>query len=64
MMSEIVSPITMFDILNNDKGLDATLLMKFDEEALQGDTILDQMKDVGFESNNSILNLGTMFFVL
>ena len=30
MMSEIISPILMFDILNNNKGWDANLIFAFD----------------------------------
>jgi hypothetical protein len=44
--------------------LDASLFMNFDEEAQLDEAILDQMADIGFESNNSIKNLGTMYFVL
>ena len=64
MMSKMIRPIAMFDVLENNKGWDASLLMKFGEEDLKGEAISDQMKDIGFESNNSIKNLGTMFFVL
>ena len=64
MMSENLRPIAMFDVLENNMGLDASLFMNFDEEAQLDEAILDQMADIGFESNNSIKNLGTMYFVL
>jgi hypothetical protein len=64
MMSEYIRPIAMFDVLENNMGLDASLFMNFDEEAQVDEAILDQMADIGFESNNSIKNLGTMYFVL
>ena len=40
MLSEIVVPIIMFDVLNNDKGYDVTLLMEFDD-VNDGQGILD-----------------------
>jgi hypothetical protein len=48
MLSEILSPIVMFDILNNDHGFDISLLMNFDETQ-NGDEILDQMENIGYE---------------
>ena len=64
MMSENIRPIAMFDVLENNMGWDASLLMKFDEESQLGEAISDQMNDIGYESTNSIKNLGTMYFVL
>lgn len=64
MLSETISPIVMFDILNNEKGWDVNLLMSFDEEAQDGEDILDQMENIGYETNNCILNLSTMYFLL
>ena len=64
MMSENIRPIAMFDVLENNMGWDASLLMKFDEESQLGEAISDQMNDIGFESTNSIKNLGTIFIVL
>ena len=63
MLSGIISPIIMFDILANDKGYDVNLLMTFDEND-QGEDIIDQMENIGYESNNCILNLGTMYFMI
>ena len=42
MLMSIIMPIVMFDVLENDKGIDATLIYNFNEDA-QGDDILDQM---------------------
>ena len=54
----------MFDILSNNQGWDASLLMTFDEDAPQGKYVLDQMVDIGVESSNSVSILGTTFFIL
>ena len=32
MVISIIIPITMFDIFENDEGIDASLIMEFDEE--------------------------------
>ena len=63
MLMSIIMPIVMFDILDNDKDIDATLIYDFDDEA-QGDDILDQMEDIGYTTHYSILNLSTMYFVM
>jgi hypothetical protein len=41
MLTGIISPIIMFDILENNQGIDATLLMNFDDEAKNAEEILD-----------------------
>ena len=40
MLMSIIMPIVMFDILDNDLGIDASLIYNFSEES-QGDDILD-----------------------
>ena len=64
MITEIISPIIMFDVLDNNKDWDVTLLMSFDEQALNGEEILDQMENIGYPTSNCILNLKTLFFLL
>ena len=62
MLMSIIFPIVAFDILENDKGIDASLIFEFPEE--NADDILDQMEDIGYGSYISILNLCTIFFVM
>ena len=64
MFTEIISPIIMFDVLENKKEWDVTLFMDFDEQSLNGEEILDQMENIGYPTSNCILNLKTLFFLL
>ena len=64
MITEIISPIIMFDVLDNNKDWDVTLLMSFDEQALNGEEVLDQMENIGYPTSNCIINLKTLFFLL
>ena len=63
MLMSIIMPIVMFDILDNDQGIDASLIYDFDEDA-QGEEILDQMEDLGYETHYAILNLSTMYLMM
>ena len=38
--------------------------MEFDDEAQDGEDIIDQMQNIGYEANNCILNLGTLYFLI
>ena len=38
--------------------------MEFDEEAEDVEGILDQTQNIGYNSNNCILNLKTLYFML
>ena len=63
MLNNIIAPIMMFDILSNDKGWDVSLVLEYDES--QGAaSIMDQMKNIGYTSNNCSNNLGTMYLTL
>ena len=53
----------MFDILSNDKGIDSTIIFKFDEKSFEG-ILFDQLSDIGYSSSNSVVNLSTLFYVL
>ena len=64
MLNDIIYPIIMFDVLENDYDLDANLLMRFNEEAQNNEDILDQMENIGYGKSNCILNLKTLFFVI
>jgi hypothetical protein len=61
MLNSIIAPIMMFDILDNSNGVDISLIMGFEE---QDANILDQMKNIGYTSNNCALNLGTIYFLV
>jgi hypothetical protein len=54
----------MFDILDNDKGWDVSLVMDYDEQSEETATLMDQMKNIGYSSNNSTKNLGTVYITL
>ena len=57
-------PIAKFDILDPDWT--TKLVLNFDmerHESLEGD-ILDQMQDLGYETHNSVLNLGSLAIFL
>ena len=64
MLMSVIFPIVMFDILENDKGIDANMLFDFDEGVPLENQMLDQMEDMGYDTFICILNLGTMYFIL
>ena len=66
MLMSVIFPIVMFDILENDQGIDASMLHNFDEGIPEGvdNELLDQMEDIGYETFICILNLSTMYFIL
>ena len=55
-------PVVAFDVLDQI-GVDPSLFIQFEEQGQEMPQILDQMKDLGY-GTNSILNLGTLYFVL
>ena len=60
MIFSILVPVVMFEILSDDFPY---LFFNFDEmkqKQLQNE-MLDQMRNLGYETHNSILNLGSMF---
>ena len=57
----------MFDILDglDDTKYDPNNLIEFDENNdLDTDVFISQMSDLGYKTNNSIQNLGSMFFII
>lgn len=57
-MFEILIPVVMFDVL---EGIDFfENLFDSDEEA----DVLDQMKQIGYETSNTIKNLGTLYVLM
>jgi hypothetical protein len=41
LLAEALVPIVLFDVLENDKGYDVGMLMKFDEDEGNGAEIMD-----------------------
>jgi hypothetical protein len=64
MMFEILIPFVMFDILESDYSID--LVLNFDEpkQAELAELVFDQIENLGYETHNSILNLGTVAVLL
>jgi hypothetical protein len=63
---ENLIPIVMFDFLQNDEGIDASMVLEFDEEAQIENQVylLDQMENLGYNTHNCIQNLGTIVFLI
>ena len=56
----------MFDILDNQKGIDFETFLTFDKQGqkLYSDTMFDQMKQIGYDTTNAIILLSTMTIVI
>ena len=63
MLFSAIIPIAMFDVLENDE-INPTTIFDFDGVEEQGEDIFDQMRDLGYETHSSLLNLGTLFVFL
>jgi len=63
MFFSAIIPIAMFDVLESEE-LSPRRIMNFDDEDENGGDIFDQMRDLGYETHSSILNLGTLFVLL
>ena len=61
-MFQITIPIVMFDIFENDFRIGMDAFLEFDEEKQEEMTenSLDQANDLGYDSHNGIILLGTM----
>lgn len=62
-MFAIMIPVVMFDITES-MDLWADVFPDSQAEMEYDDAVLDQMKNIGYDSYNPILNLGTLFFLL
>ena len=66
----ILIPIAMFDVLegfeDTVKGLFESVDLIFRNEDIKVESrgMFDQMRSLGYETSNSINNLGTLFFVI
>jgi hypothetical protein len=60
---KILVPVTQFDIL--DSSWTTEKIFEFDEEEIEekSQDITDQTKDLGYETHNSVLNLGSISFL-
>lgn len=58
----VLISIAMFDVLENDYGIGPELFFEFDEESQQKISvdIMDQAKELGYESRNIIKSLGSL----
>lgn len=65
MIISVAIPIVMFDVLDNDAGIDASTFITFDEDfgELAAENITEQAQELGYESHNAFMNLGTMSIV-
>ena len=56
----LILPVAMFDIIESSYSTE--LIMDFDyvNESNEAETILGQMRDLGYEQHNAILNLGSL----
>jgi len=59
----IMIPVVMFDIMESLNLWDG-VFPDSEIEMEENNDILDQMKDIGYDSFNPILNLGTLFFMI
>jgi len=67
MFFKLIIPIVMFDILDglDDTKYDPNNAIEFDENNdLDTQKFISQMSDLGYKTNNSVQNLGSMFFIL
>ena len=62
-MWQIIIPIVMFDILESIP-LIQNYFPDSEEDMKNSGQVLDQMIDIGYDSFNTILNLGTLFVAL
>jgi hypothetical protein len=63
MFFSAIIPVAMFDVLESEE-LSPRKLLDFDDEDENGGDIFDQMRDLGYETHSSVLNLGTLFVLL
>jgi hypothetical protein len=54
----------MFDVLNGSETTEAIFDFDYDAHEQQGQSIMKQMRELGYRSHNSILNLGSLFLYL
>ena len=62
-MFNIMIPIVMFDVMESLNLWDG-VFPDSEIEMKNNNDVLDQMKDIGYDSFNPILNLGTLFFMI
>ena len=68
MFFKLILPIVMFDVLDSldDTEYDPNNYIPYDEDLneLDKNKFISQMKDLGYKTHNSILNLGSLFILL
>jgi len=57
----MVLPVAMFDIIESSYSTELMLDFDYEREDEEADEIFGQIKDLGYEQHNSILNLGSIF---
>ena len=62
-MWNIILPVVNYDVLESIPVIE-TLFPDSEEEMDKDKNIIDQMKDIGYDSFNVVLNLGTLFLVM
>ena len=62
-MWNIMIPIVMFDLLESIPVIQE-LFPQSEIEMSENTSVLDQMRDIGYDSFNTVLNLGSLFVVI
>lgn len=57
----IILPFVMFDFLETEYTTEVVFTFDYDGQERLNYKILDQMKDLGYRTHNSMLNLGSLF---
>jgi len=61
MFFSILIPIVMFDIIDSEWSTELVFTFDFENEEENAKDMHKQMQDLGYDSRNSILNLGSVF---
>ena len=64
MLFKIMIPIVMFDVFGQDLTTQIQLQFEYDEQGELSKNLLSQLVDLGYESDNAILNLGSVIVFL
>ena len=62
-MWNIMIPIVMFDLLESIPVIQE-LFPESEIEMSENTSVLDQMRDIGYDSFNTVLNLGSLFVAI
>ena len=64
MFFEIIIPIAMFDLLENDYGINTSLFLNYDDAGQESiPWFNNQLQDLGYGNHNLIENLNTLIII-